>query len=76
MLEMPRRSDQSGYAVIYEKRGREIASYLVIALDEKDAEAQASVLFYNQHPSFDAHANTLDLTFHIEKRSSKLRWDH
>ena len=72
---MRRRSGQSGYAVTYEVYGREIASYLVIALDERDAEAQASALFYGQHSNFDAYEKAPGLTFRVEKRSSRLHWD-
>jgi hypothetical protein len=72
---MPRRSGQHGYAVTYEMHGREIASYLVIASDERDAEAQASALFYAQHPAFDSFKGTTGLSFRVEKRSSRRRWN-
>jgi hypothetical protein len=72
---MPRRSDRNGYAVTYEVLGREIASYLVIALDERDAEARASALFYAQHPDFNKLSVTPGLTFRVENRSQRLRWN-
>jgi hypothetical protein len=72
---MPRRSDHSGYAVIYEVDGRELASYLVVALDERDAEVQASALFFAQHPEFTSADAPLGLSFQVEKRTPARRWD-
>jgi hypothetical protein len=56
--------------------GCEIASYLVIAVDERDAEARASSIFYEQHPAYQNIDLVPDLTFQVEKRSSARRWDH
>lgn len=59
----------------YEVHGCEIASYLVIATDERDAEVQATALFYAQHPAFDSAKGAPGLNVRVEKRSSRLRWN-
>jgi hypothetical protein len=76
MAAEPGPKDQNGYAIFYETHGRLIASYLVIALDEHDAEAKASALFYSQHPAFDPFNPTPGLTFRIEPRTSSVRKGH
>jgi hypothetical protein len=72
---MSRLSDHCGYAVIYEVSGRELANYLVVALDERDAQAKASALFFAQHPAFSSIDAAQGLTFRVEKRSPARRWD-